>query len=174
MSPDAELLYYALQLRGPWLDDVMLLASELGAGGFIGWITALICMVFPSRRAAAWRMLLAGMLTWTISEFALKPAFDRPRPFEQDSSIAVIGPRPQTPSFPSGHAAMATAYALGGARMLPGSAGLWWPFAAVVAVSRVYLGVHWPGDIAAGCLLGLATAWFVLGGSPPRPGRWRR
>ena len=42
----------------------MLLASALGAAGFIWWVTALITMVFPNKRAAAWRMLLAGFLTW--------------------------------------------------------------------------------------------------------------
>ena len=161
---DTSLLQYVIQLRRPWLDDVMLLASALGAGGFIWWVTALITMVFPNKRAAAWRMLLAGIFTWAISEYTLKPLVDRDRPFEVDSTNTVIDARPQTPAFPSGHAAMAVAYALGGSRMLPGSAWLWWPLAAIVAVSRVYLGVHWPSDVIGGALIGLAGAWFVLGG----------
>jgi len=144
----------------------MLLASALGAGGFIWWVTALITMVFPDKRAAAWRMLLAGIFTWAISEYTLKPLFDSTRPFEVDSTITVIDARPQTPAFPSGHAAMAAAYALAGSRMLPGSAWVWWPLAAIVAVSRVYLGVHWPSDVIGGALIGLACAWFVLGGRP--------
>ena len=152
----------------------MLLASALGAGGFIWWVTAVITMVFPTRRAAAWRMLLAGVFTWAISEYALKPAFDRARPFEVDSTIAVIDARPQTPAFPSGHAAMACAYALAGSRMLPGSAWIWWPLATIISVSRVYIGVHWPSDVLGGALIGLAGGWFVLGGrrtvrlSPPQ------
>ena len=59
---DSSLLHYVIQLRRPWLDDVMLLASALGAAGFIWWITALITMVFPNKRAAAWRMILAVVL----------------------------------------------------------------------------------------------------------------
>ena len=147
----------------------MLLASALGAAGFIWWATALITMVFPNKRAAAWRMLLAGFVTWTISEYALKPLFDRDRPFEVDSTITVIDARPDTPAFPSGHAAMAFAYALGGSRMIPGSAWAWWTLAAIVSVSRVYAGVHWPTDVLGGAVIGLACAWFVLGGrrTPP-------
>lgn len=166
---DSSLLHYVIQLRRPWLDDVMLLASALGAAGFIWWVTALISMVFPSKRAAAWRMLLAIFFTWTISEFALKPAIDRARPFSADSSITVIDAKPTTAAFPSGHAAMAVTGAITGARLLPGSAWAWWPLALVVAVSRVYIGVHWPTDVIAGALVGLASTWFVLGGRARRP-----
>ena len=161
---DSSLLHHVIQLRRPWLDDVMLLASALGAGGFIWWVTAVITMLFPNKRAAAWRMLLAGVFTWALSEYAMKPMFDTARPFEVNSTITVIDARPQTPAFPSGHAAMAVAYALAGSRMLPGSAWVWWPLAAIVAISRVYLGVHWPSDVIGGALIGLACSWFVLGG----------
>jgi membrane-associated phospholipid phosphatase len=166
---DTSLLHYVIQLRRPWLDDVMLLASALGAAGFIWWVTALITMVFPDKRAAAWRMLLAVLLTSTISDHVLKPAFDRARPFTTDASITVIDAKPITPSFPSGHAAMALGGAIAGARLLPWSAWIWYPLAVMVAVSRVYIGVHWPSDVIAGMLVGGLITWFVLGGRPLRP-----
>lgn len=164
MTLDSVVLDHVLQLRRPWLDEVMLLASALGAAGFIWWVTALITMVFPNRRAAAWRMLLAGFLTWSVSEHWMKPMFDRSRPFEVDASIVVIDAKPQTRAFPSGHAAMAVAGAIAGSRMLPWSAWIWYPLAVIVATSRVYIGVHWPSDVVGGMLLGALISWFVLGG----------
>jgi undecaprenyl-diphosphatase len=162
---DTSLLHYVIQLRRPWLDDVMLLASALGAAGFIWWVTALITMVFPNKRAAAWRLILVVAFTYALNDFALKPLFDRDRPFVVDPAITVIDAKPTTHAFPSGHAAMAVAGAIAGSRALPGSIWIWWPLAAIIALSRVYIGVHWPSDVVAGALMGVATAWFVLGGS---------
>jgi len=144
----------------------MLLASALGAAGFVWWVTAAIAMVFPNNRAAAWRMILAVLFSWLINEFTLKPLTDRPRPFAVDTAIVVIDAKPTTPAFPSGHAAMAAAGALAGARMLRGSIWILAPFAVLVAISRIYVGVHWPSDVIAGAAVGLACAWFVLGGRP--------
>jgi membrane-associated phospholipid phosphatase len=48
--------------------------------------------------------------------------------------------------------------------MLPGSAWAWWPLAGIIAISRVYIGVHWPTDVIAGLVVGLGISWLVLGG----------
>jgi undecaprenyl-diphosphatase len=60
---------------------------------------------------------------------------------------------------------MAVAGAIAGARMIPVAAWMLWPLAVLVAISRVYIGVHWPTDVVAGTVLGLICAWFVLGGA---------
>ena len=147
----------------------MLFSSAIGSAGFIWWVTALISGVFPDKRAAAWRMLLAVAFTYAISDLILKPMFDRPRPYQVNESITVIDARPDTSAFPSGHAAMAVAGAIAGAQLIRYSAWFWWPLAAIMAVSRIYMGVHWPTDVVAGALVGLAAAWFVLGGVGSSP-----
>jgi undecaprenyl-diphosphatase len=161
---DTTLLHYVIQLRRPWLDDVMILASALGAGGFIWIIIASIAGIFPAKTAAMWRTWLAVGVSFLIVDDVVKPFVERPRPFEVVPEVRLIDARPTSPSFPSGHAAMAVAGALSTARMLPPAALVLWPLAFIVAVSRIYLGVHWPTDVLAGALLGFLVAWFVLGG----------
>jgi undecaprenyl-diphosphatase len=164
MALDAVLLDFLMQLRRPWLDDVMVLASALGAGGFIWIIFGTIAGIFPNNTAAMWRLWLAVAMAFLVVDNVVKPLFERPRPFEV-MAVRLIDARPSSPSFPSGHAAMAAAGALAGTRMLPVAGIALWPLAALVIVSRVYLGVHWPTDVIAGAILGCSIAWFVLGGS---------
>ena len=69
-----------------------------------------------------------------------------------------LPPLMETPtqlSFPSAHAATSFAAARAYSGLLP--AALLYPVAGVMALSRVYLGVHYPGDVAAGALLGGAV-----------------
>jgi undecaprenyl-diphosphatase len=149
----------------------MIFASAIGAAGFVWCVFALIAAVFPAHRAAAWRLLLAAGFTFLVSDYVFKPLFNRPRPFAVIENLQVIDAKPVSSSFPSGHAAMAVAGAIAGARMIPVAAWVLWPLGALVAISRVYIGVHWPSDIVAGAFLGLICAWFVLGGSETKVAR---
>lgn len=166
---DSTLLHHVLQLRTPWLDDVMVFLSAIGAGGFIWFAIAAIAAVFPARRAAAWRMILAGLFTWMIVDGMIKPMVDRTRPFVAEPQIQLLDQRPLNASFPSGHAAIAFAGALAGTRLFPAAGWLMWPLAAMIACSRIYLAVHWPSDVLAGIVIGFACGWCVLGGRARRP-----
>ncbi len=152
--------------HSPALDDVMLLASALGRAGFIWFTVAAIAAVFPARRMAAWRLALAVGLTYLVVDGVIKPVVDRDRPYEVIVDTRLIDQRPTTASFPSGHAARAFAGALAASRVFPAGQIVWWPLAVAIAVSRVYVGAHWPSDVLAGALIGIAIAWFTLGGRP--------
>lgn len=146
----------------------MILASALGAGGFIWIIFASIAGIFPTYTAAMWRLWLAVALSFVLVDDVMKPLFARQRPFEVTSAITLIDARPTTPAFPSGHAAMAAAGALAGSRLMPAAGVALWPLCILIAISRIYLGVHWPSDVLAGAAVGLGAAWFVTGGSRPK------
>jgi undecaprenyl-diphosphatase len=65
---------------------------------------------------------------------------------------------PRSRSLPSGHAASAFAFATGVGHVLPTDASFLRALAALVAYSRVHTGVHFPGDVILGSLLGTTLA----------------
>jgi undecaprenyl-diphosphatase len=65
---------------------------------------------------------------------------------------------PRTTSFPSAHAASASAFATGVARVSPEAGAVLNAAAALVAYSRVHTGVHYPADVIAGGVVGTALA----------------
>ena len=144
----------------PWADDLMLLASAVGRGGYRWIAAAIIAAVFPRLRMAAWRVILSIALTFLLVDGVIKPLVHRDRPFEVLPGARLIDTRPLTGSFPSGHAASAMAGALSVGRLLPAASVAWWPLALAIAVSRIYVGAHWPSDVLAGALIGLAMGWF--------------
>jgi membrane-associated phospholipid phosphatase len=82
----------------------------------------------------------------------------RPEPDAHDLPVTRTVRVPRSTSFPSGHSAAAFAFATGVGRVLPSQAVPLRALAALVAYSRVHTGVHYPGDVVAGALMGGALA----------------
>lgn len=163
-------MWLAAILEHPWIDQVMLFASAIGAKAAVWVVLALITWVaVPSKGMKAWRLLLAVGLAGLVVDGITKPLVGRARPFVDHVEYREIGVRPDTPSFPSGHAASAAAGALAFARIWPAAAIPAWTLAVVIAISRVALGVHFPSDVVAGFLLGALLARFVCARAPNPP-----
>ena len=111
------------------------------------------------RRAAAMGLASVGVTATTVNVL-VKPLGRRRRP-DREASEVPFGrhvPMPVSSSFPSGHSAAAFAFATGVGHTLPQAAVPLRVLAALVAYSRVHTGVHYPGDVVAGSLLGGALA----------------
>ncbi|MFE6688603.1 phosphatase PAP2 family protein [Streptomyces sp. NPDC057743] len=122
----------------------------------------------PARRAAVRGVASLAVASATVNTLG-KRSVRRARPLlDAVPVVRQLGRQPFTSSFPSGHAASAAAFVTGVA-----FENKWWgltlaPLAASVAFSRVYTGVHYPGDVLAGAALGVGAAFAVRGAAPTR------
>ncbi|MFH8974629.1 phosphatase PAP2 family protein [Streptomyces sp. NPDC017890] len=98
----------------------------------------------------------------------------RARPDREAARVTVdrYVPMPASASFPSGHTASAVAFATAVGVVLPAAAVPLGALASAVGYSRVHTGVHYPGDVAAGAVLGIASAAAALAmaAAAPVPG----
>lgn len=99
-------------------------------------------------------------VTGLLVELPIKSFFRRRRPFITIIQAIAIGIKPGSWSFPSGHAAGAFAGAWLLNRRYPRRSSLRYILASLVGFSRIYLGDHYPGDVASGSLIGLLFAMF--------------
>lgn len=152
------------------LDATMLEVTALGTGMVVLAIAGIagLFLVLTRHRYSA-LLLLASTAGGLILNGILKAGFDRPRP-----QIFAWGTNAVSSSFPSGHAMSAAivygtvAYLAarlqrrGWARVLTMLIAL--VLIVLIAVSRMYLGVHYPTDVLAGLIIGLSWAGFCMAG----------
>jgi undecaprenyl-diphosphatase len=152
------------------LTILALILSAIGSG----WaMLVLIPMYRLSRRLRPFTLsLTAAIGVSAAAVFVLKLALGRPRPCVALSGVRALCAMPTDPSFPSGHACGAFTIAAfllvaGGAECAPlGRASVRVALVCTalgIAWSRVYLGVHFPIDVAAGALLGASMG--AVGGA---------
>lgn len=123
------------------------------------WVTIAAVLVVAALGEArlGMTMLVANALSH-IPVQILKRLVARPRPSDAFGRPLALVPLPDPFSFPSGHAAAATAIAATAAVAHPWIAPVVLPLAGLVSYSRVALRVHHPGDVVAGIALGLGGA----------------
>lgn len=141
---------------------VLRLVSRLGDGVF--WYALMLALISTQGRPGletALRMLVAGLIGLVVYKL-LKAKTGRPRPYKVLCDIrAGIAPL-DTFSFPSGHTLHAVAFTLVVVADFPVLAWVLAPFTALVAISRVVLGLHYPSDVLAGAVIGAGVAQAVL------------
>jgi len=134
------------------------IASRLGDG--VIWYALMLALpVLYGFRGleVALVMLATGAVGLAVYKF-LKKIFVRERPFIRYAGISLAGAPLDRYSFPSGHTLHAVAFTLLAIAPFPELASLLVPFAVLVALSRVILGLHYPSDVLAGGAIGYALA----------------
>lgn len=142
------------------LDAVMRRFSFVMTSG-LGWLVPIAVAALRNPRrggCVAWDVLPSLWIATGIVEYPIKKFFRRKRPFISIVRAIVVGRKPGSYSFPSGHTASAFAGATLLARHFPRHRRLIYLVASLVGFSRIYLGAHYPGDVVSG---GIAGATFA-------------
>ena len=156
------LLWIQEQVRCPALNPLIELYTNLGEGGLL-WIAVSLALLLRRKTRRAGCLALVALLgCYAVNDLLLKELFARPRPFLTVDGLEILIAPPNSWSFPSGHASSSLAAAGTWLRTLPGR-GRWVLLALAVgmALSRLYVGVHYPTDVLAGMLVGLLGSWAL-------------
>jgi undecaprenyl-diphosphatase len=143
--------------RPGWLDDPFVAISHLGRVGLL-WVLLAALAALMWRRPVILAWVVAADLLADGASHGLRRLIGRDRPPVDDPDPAPLVGVPGDAAFPSGHAATSFACAAMLAWLTPLAAVPLFIVAAVVAFSRVYVGVHYPLDAVGGAALGLAVA----------------
>lgn len=160
---DANLFLFINHLPHTRLLNAIFYSLTVAFNGATFWYLTLVIAALRNRRRIPrliQEVAVPLTLTTALVEYPIKSYFRRKRPFITIIQAIVIGKKPGTWSFPSGHSAGAFAGAWLLNRIFSWRWGLRYVLAAMVAFSRTYLGDHYPGDVASGSLLGLVFAMF--------------
>ena len=138
-----------------WLFSVL---TRLGSTG----ITLIACaLLYFSGRRKEGTVLFVSVALVTLIVLALKLVVPRPRPFTAIPSTIVFG-RDSGSSFPSGHTMRIFASAYIFSKFWPRFRIPFYLIASLVGFSRIYLGQHYPSDVLAGILMGLAVGYLTI------------
>ncbi|MER6630311.1 phosphatase PAP2 family protein [Streptomyces sp. NPDC000987] len=160
-------LYEAVTVtETPTLDSALRRLSAAADHSKISFVAAATMALFPGRprRAAVLGLAAVGVASATANLLG-KRLVRRRRPHRAEDSPfpGRHVPMPASASFPSGHTASAVAFAAAVGPAFPVVAVPFGLLACAVGYSRVHTGVHYPGDVIAGAVLGTGAAAVVLG-----------
>ncbi|KPM50004.1 phosphatase PAP2 family protein [Jiulongibacter sediminis] len=161
---DLELFRILNGLHSPFFDTLM---SWITAR--LTWVPLYLFIIFYLIKSFGWKqggvyilyLIAVVSLADHVTSGWMKPAFERLRPCQNQSLsdwIHVVGGCGGKYGFASSHAANSFALACGLCMILTSKKWLWWAmfiWAIIVSYSRIYVGVHYPGDVIAGAFIGI-------------------
>lgn len=164
LNADAEILLFIQEyVRQDWMNWFWKGITMLGNAGWF-WILMSVILLIPEKTRPIGITALVSLIIGTlITNVFLKNAVARIRPYEVVEGLILLIEKQRDYSFPSGHTCASFAAAMVYMKMMPKKYGV--PFvilAALIALSRLYVGVHYPTDVIGGLIVGIFSAWAAV------------
>lgn len=159
----ALLLWIQNTVRQEWLDPVIARFTQLGNAGILWIVITLILLIIPKTRKVGCACFLSLVLSLIFCNGIIKHLVARPRPYTQIPGLQLLVPLASDWSFPSGHSSSSFCVGTVCLARLPKKFGV--PLiilAALIALSRLYVGIHYPTDVIGGVLLGIVLALLAM------------
>lgn len=164
---DAEILLWIQEnVRNDVLTPFMRTITLLGNAGWFWIVLSVLLFLKKEYRYVGVTSGLALLGSFFLNNLILKNAVGRVRPYEVIDGLVLLENKAWDASFPSGHSGCSFAAAVVFFLMLPKRFGI--PsviLAAIIAFSRLYIGIHYPTDVLVGTLdgilLGIGAVFFM-------------
>ncbi|MFH2055676.1 MAG: phosphatase PAP2 family protein, partial [bacterium] len=158
-------LFINVSLANPVFDFVMPLVTDswFVRGVFLLILIGLATLGGKKGRMTAVLCIITVALSDQLSAHLIKSLVGRIRPCHVLPNVNLLVDCSAGLAFPSAHAANTFAQAALLSQRHPGLTWLWFGFASLVSFSRIVVGVHYPGDVLGGGLLGIAVGLAVVG-----------
>ena len=161
MNIELSILDWIQTLHTPFLGKIMVFITRLGDAGIIWIMLSIVLLLIPKTRKSGAVMVVALVVDVLLCNIVLKNLVARTRPYDVNTGVHLLVAKLHDYSFPSGHTAASfasvTALYLAGEKKL-------WKFALVlaclIAISRLYLYVHYPTDVLGGILFGVISGYL--------------
>ena len=157
------LLWIQDNLRAGWLDPIMKFITYLANGGALWIAICVLLLILKKTRTTGLVCSISLASTFLLNNIILKNVVARTRPYEAIEELNRIIGAQSDYSFPSGHSGASFAVAVVIFMEMPKKYGV--PaliLAALIALSRLYVGVHYPSDVIAGILTGTVYAVITV------------
>ena len=156
------ILLWVQEHRAAALDIFNKYVTVLNDAGILSILVVVFLLALRRYRKYGIVCAISLAIEFLLNNMCIKRIVMRTRPYVLEESLTVLTHLPSDWSFPSGHAGAGFAVAWAMFLVMPRKWGV--PaviVAALVALSRVYVGVHYPTDVIAGTVLGMIAAYIA-------------
>ena len=158
---EIQILNIIQNLRTDIGDTIVPFITKLGDAGMIWICLTIVLLIIPKTRKTGVIMMAALLVDVLLCNVLIKNLVARTRPFDVNTAVQLLVAKPRDYSFPSGHTA--ASFASVTALYLAGEKKMWKAalvLAVLIALSRLYLYVHYPTDIIGGVIFGSLSGYL--------------